>query len=148
MVNDISKQTVSTQNTQVASDVDIKQLELVANQKQPSVNAASEKQPSVNAASEKQPSVNAASEKQPSVNAASEKPSVSVVDDTVSRLNEAVQSIERDLKFRIDESSGDTIITVLDTKTEEVIRQIPTEDVLAVRENIETLKGILFSAKV
>ncbi len=72
----------------------------------------------------------------------------SVVQDTVNQLNEAVQSIERDIKFKIDEVSGDTIITVLDTKTEEVIRQIPTEEVLAVRENIEILKGILFSAKV
>lgn len=77
-----------------------------------------------------------------------ESSSISMVTDTVNRLNETVQSIERDLQFQVDDTSGDTIITVLDTKTNEVIRQIPTEDVLAARENIETLKGIIFSAKV
>lgn len=68
--------------------------------------------------------------------------------ETADRLNQVSQSIERDLKFTIDEMSGDTIITVLDKKTNEVIRQIPSEEVLAIRENIESLKGILFSAEV
>jgi flagellar protein FlaG len=68
--------------------------------------------------------------------------------ETVSQLNDIVQTIERDLKFSIDESSGDTVITVLDTKSQEVVRQIPPEYVLAVRENLESLKGILFSAEI
>lgn len=71
-----------------------------------------------------------------------------LVSETTKQLNIKMQSIERDLQFNVDETSGDTIITVLDTKTSEVIRQIPTEEVLAIRENIETLKGILFSAEV
>jgi flagellar protein FlaG len=70
------------------------------------------------------------------------------LEETVSQLNDIVQTIERDLKFSVDETSGETIITVLDTNSQEVIRQIPPEYVLTVRENLESLKGILFSAKI
>lgn len=71
-----------------------------------------------------------------------------IVESTANSLNKAVQSIERGLQFTVDENSGETIITVTDKNTNEVVRQIPTEEVLAIRENIESLKGILFSAEV
>jgi len=64
------------------------------------------------------------------------------------RLNEIAQDIRRDLQFKVDDNSGDMVITVLDRETNEVIRQIPQEHVLALRENMESLKGILFSAKI
>jgi flagellar protein FlaG len=74
-------------------------------------------------------------------------PGPQAVSDTVSRLNEAVQVVKRDLRFRVDDKSGRTIITVLDSETKEVIRQIPPEQVLTLAENIESLKGVLFSAE-
>ena len=70
------------------------------------------------------------------------------LENSVSELNAIVQSVQRDLQFSIDEFSGDTVIKVLDTKTDEVIRQIPSEEVLALTRNIESLKGVLFSAEV
>jgi len=122
MVNEISNKTLSIQSKQVDNDVDVKPVK--SDDAKPVLIKDTQED-------EKQ---------QASI--------FSIVADTVNRLNIAVQSIERDLQFQVDEKSGETIITVLDTKTEEVIRQIPTDEVLAVRENIETLKGILFSAKV
>lgn len=70
------------------------------------------------------------------------------MEQTASRLNEIAQTIQRELKFSVDDNSGDVVITVVDRKTDEVIRQIPEDHVLAIRENIESLKGILFSAKI
>jgi flagellar protein FlaG len=70
------------------------------------------------------------------------------MEQTASRLNEIAQTIQRDLRFSVDDNSGDVVITVVDRETDEVIRQIPEEHVLAIRENIESLKGILFSAKI
>ena len=70
------------------------------------------------------------------------------VEQTTSRLNEIAQQIHRDITFSVDDNSGDVVITVTDSQTNKVIRQIPEEHVLAVRENIESLKGILFSAKI
>ncbi|MCP4492702.1 MAG: flagellar protein FlaG [Gammaproteobacteria bacterium] len=78
----------------------------------------------------------------------SEQEAAQQLEDSVSQLNELVQSVQRDLRFSIDEFSGDTVIQVLDTKTEEVIRQIPSEEVLALAKNIEIMKGVLFSAEV
>ena len=70
------------------------------------------------------------------------------IEDSVDRLQSAVQSIQRDLKFSVDDVSGDTVITVLDSETEEVVRQIPSEEAIALAKNLESIKGVLFSAEV
>jgi len=78
----------------------------------------------------------------------SEVPSKEALSETVERINEYVQSVQRDLQFSVDEDSGRVIVTVLDHHTQEVIRQIPPENVLALAENMESLRGVLFSAQV
>ena len=70
------------------------------------------------------------------------------LEDSVSQLNDLVKSVQRDLQFSIDDFSGRTVITVLDSKTAEIIRQIPSDEVLALAKNIESMKGVLFSAEV
>ncbi len=68
--------------------------------------------------------------------------------DTVSRLNQFVQSVDRQLQFSIDTRSGLTVIKVVDTQTHQVIRQIPAKDVLALaRQMHEANKGALFAQK-
>lgn len=54
----------------------------------------------------------------------------------VNRLNEFVQTIERNLQFSVDEETGYTVITVIDSKTEEIIRQIPPKEVLEMASNL------------
>ncbi len=70
------------------------------------------------------------------------------ISQTADRLNEIAQSIDRKLQFAVDDRTGDVVIKVIDKTTDKVIRQIPEERVLALRENIDSLKGILFSAKI
>jgi uncharacterized FlaG/YvyC family protein len=70
------------------------------------------------------------------------------LNESVSQLKDFVTSVQRDLRFSVDELSGRTVITVLDSKTDKIIRQIPSEEVLAFAQNIDSLKGALFSAKV
>jgi flagellar protein FlaG len=53
------------------------------------------------------------------------------VEKAVRRLNELMSSQQRNLAFHVDELSGRTVITVLDATTNEVVRQIPAEEVLA-----------------
>jgi flagellar protein FlaG len=77
----------------------------------------------------------------------------------LSDVSDAVQSISRRLEFRIDDNSGRTVITVRDSETQEVIRQIPSEQLLDVAARIEEIKqdrntdssveaqGILFTSK-
>jgi len=65
----------------------------------------------------------------------------------VSRLNDYVQSSQRDLKFSMDEESGQTVITVVDRYTSEVIRQLPDQVVLDLAKKLNQEEPIkLFSA--
>lgn len=65
----------------------------------------------------------------------------------VSRLNDHVQKLRRDLRFSIDEGTGQTVITVTDSATQEVIRQIPSDEVLAIAQSLETNQGVILRAK-
>jgi len=50
----------------------------------------------------------------------------------VMQINDYLQSVQRNLEFSIDESTGCTVVTVRDAATDEVIRQIPPETTLAI----------------
>lgn len=66
----------------------------------------------------------------------------------VSRLNDYVQSTQRDLKFSMDDETGQTVVKVVDRYTSEVIRQLPDQVVLDLAKKLnheEPLK--LFSAQ-
>ena len=59
------------------------------------------------------------------------------LDDAVSQLNDFVQNVQRDLQFEVDNELGQTIVKVVDQKTQEVIRQIPDELALRLAENLQ-----------
>lgn len=63
------------------------------------------------------------------------------IQDTVAELNLASQKFARNLEFSVDDSSGKTIITVKDRETEKVVRQIPSDEVLAIAERVESIRG-------
>lgn len=65
------------------------------------------------------------------------------VDEAVRRLAELVSQTQRNLRFRVDEASGRTIITVLDAETNEVVRQIPSPELLAVVRHLERAGALL-----
>ena len=54
----------------------------------------------------------------------------------VSQIYDYVQNGQRSLKFSIDEISGRNVVKVIDKQTEEVIRQIPIEEVLTIARTI------------
>lgn len=58
------------------------------------------------------------------------------IDQAVDELNQNSQVVQRELHFAIDKDSGHTVIKVVDSKTEEVIRQIPGEEVLRVARRL------------
>jgi flagellar protein FlaG len=59
------------------------------------------------------------------------------------KLSATMAASQRNLSFRIDQGSGRTVITVVDAVTKEVIRQIPSEEVLAVARALEAFTGLL-----
>jgi flagellar protein FlaG len=75
------------------------------------------------------------------------------LDSAVADLAKYVQSVRRGLEFSRDEESGRTVITVLNAETKEVIRQIPSEEVLAIarfireRQSDDEPVGLLVKTK-
>jgi flagellar protein FlaG len=59
------------------------------------------------------------------------------LNDAVKQLNQHIQLVRRELQFSIDEDSGDSVITVLDRQTGEIIRQIPNEEALAFARRLD-----------
>ncbi|QGX38288.1 flagellar protein FlaG [Permianibacter aggregans] len=59
--------------------------------------------------------------------------------ETINALNDNAFVIKRSLQFNVDEQTGTTIITVRNSQTDEVIRQIPSEALLKLAQRIEAL---------
>lgn len=57
----------------------------------------------------------------------------------VTQLNDFAQTIERNLHFSIDKESGILITKVVDSESNEVIRQIPNEETVALAQSLATL---------
>ena len=50
------------------------------------------------------------------------------------KMNEMLQNMQRDLEFQVDTESGKTVFRVVHGSTGEVIRQVPSEEALALAE--------------
>ena len=71
------------------------------------------------------------------------------LDQAVSRLNDFVQTVQRDLQFEVDNDSGKTIVRVVDQQTEQVIRQIPDDVALKLAEKLQQEEPLtLFNIEV
>ena len=67
-------------------------------------------------------------------------------------LKRAVESINRRLKrsvdnlrLSLDDDNGKVVIKVVDAATEQLIRQIPSEEALAISRSLERLQGLLLN---
>jgi flagellar protein FlaG len=70
-------------------------------------------------------------------------------------INQAVALEQRSLNFSIDDVSGRSVIKVIDYETDELIKQIPSEELLKVAQDIKRLQnemgqsiGLLIDNKV
>jgi len=63
----------------------------------------------------------------------------------VSMLNEQMAANKQGLGFSFDQAINGPVIKVSNIHTGEVVRQIPTEDVLRIAHHIDDLKGILYN---
>lgn len=56
----------------------------------------------------------------------------------VQQVAEAVQAHTNNLVFSLDDDSGKAIVKIIDSQTDEVIRQIPSEEMLALAKAIDS----------
>lgn len=64
----------------------------------------------------------------------------------ITNLNEFLKDSQRDFVFRLDQSSGRTVITIVNPNTGEIVRQIPPEEVLNAARTLKEA-GILLSTR-
>lgn len=74
------------------------------------------------------------------------KDSPSVLQKAVEDINSMVESKNRQLRFSMDDSSGRPVITVMDSESEDVIREIPSEEVRRLAARIREVQNELGAA--
>lgn len=67
--------------------------------------------------------------------------------DLVERFRSQVQSIQRDLNFSVDDSTGDVVVQVIDGDSGKIVRQIPSEEILRLTERLDEMRSLMFEAK-
>lgn len=77
------------------------------------------------------------------------KPAVNQVQlqNAVTAANEFVKPINSAVEFSVDKDSGELVVKVMDITTKEVIRQIPTEEMLDIAKALDKLQGLLIKQK-
>lgn len=61
----------------------------------------------------------------------------------VNEINAQLKLANHSIRFSIDDKSKDLVVKVVDTKTEKIIREIPPEEVLRLREHMKELSGMI-----
>jgi flagellar protein FlaG len=74
-------------------------------------------------------------------------PSYEEVISAMNKMQDMVQMVSRDLNFSLDEESGEVVIKVIDSATEELVRQIPSEEALRVARALENGESFLVETK-
>jgi flagellar protein FlaG len=64
-------------------------------------------------------------------------------------VSEFVQVVRRNLEFSVDEDTGMQVVTVTDAETGELVRQIPSQEILNIARHIASRdnNGVLISTK-
>ena len=77
------------------------------------------------------------------------------IENAVTKLNEFVQTNSTQLNFSVDEGSNKQVVKVTDSKSGDIIRQIPSEEILRLSERLQELQmevgtavGFLFNKQV
>lgn len=68
--------------------------------------------------------------------------------DLVHKLQEAMPATENALQFRIDDILGRPVVSVIDENSGEIIRQLPSDEVVRAAHNIEYMRGVLFDRRL
>lgn len=74
-------------------------------------------------------------------------PQAGDIGEAVERIRTQVQSLQRNLDFSVDDSTGQVVVRVVDGDSGETVRQIPSEDILRLAERLDEMRSLLFEAK-
>lgn len=90
----------------------------------------------------------ATSNKSPAASAKLESASTTAkdaLDQALKEVQDALAPVARDLLFSVDHDTGSMVIKIVDSSTEEVIKQIPSEEMLRISKALGKLQGLLLN---
>jgi flagellar protein FlaG len=65
----------------------------------------------------------------------------------VEKIQEFIRKTASDIEFSIDDDSGRTVVKVIDRETKDIIRQIPSQEMLDLAQALDKLQGLLIRQK-
>jgi flagellar protein FlaG len=78
---------------------------------------------------------------------ASSQPTREVVAKAAAEIQQFVQSMGRNLSFSVDESTGYHVVRVVNPNTGELVRQLPSEELLKISRDFQRLNNVLVSQR-
>jgi flagellar protein FlaG len=69
------------------------------------------------------------------------------IEDAVKRISDFVAPNQSALSFSIDNASGSQVVTITDSQSNEVIRQFPSKEAIAIALALDKLQGLLIKDK-
>lgn len=78
----------------------------------------------------------------------SPRPSLDDVMKAIQAIKEKIEPVaSNNLQFSVDQDSGDTVVRITDSQTGDLVRQIPSEETLAIARDLNRIKGLLLQQK-
>lgn len=75
---------------------------------------------------------------------------IAQVEQAIERLKQSLKpTLANTLQFEIDKGTGRTIVKIIDTETQTIVRQIPSEEVIAISDALDRVqnRGLLVRQK-
>jgi len=69
------------------------------------------------------------------------------VKQVANQINDFLRSSSSNLQFTVDGDTSDVVVRIVDSQTKEVIRQIPSEEMLAISKSLDQMSGLLLKQK-
>ena len=69
------------------------------------------------------------------------------IESVTRQIDSFLRSINRSVQFRVDQASGEMVVSICDAETGEIIRQVPGEEALRIAERIEAQLSAILDEK-
>ena len=69
------------------------------------------------------------------------------IESVTRQIDSFLRSINKSVQFRVDQATGEMIVTIRDDETGEIIRQVPGEDALRIAQRIEDQLSAMLDEK-
>ena len=71
-----------------------------------------------------------------------------VLDEAIKSANDAVRQLATNISFEKDDSTGRLVVKVIDSETQKVLRQMPSEEMLSLTKAMDRMRGLMIHLKV